>query len=54
VLELGCGALVIPEQVAVRDASLAFDDSESLKDERTAALLKTVVNRLIEMARGFA
>jgi|SRR5215467_2874672 len=54
VLELGCGALVIPEQVAVREAGLAFDDRETLKDERTAALLKTVVNRLIEMARGFA
>jgi chromate reductase len=54
VLELGCGALVIPEQVAVREAANAFDDNDGLKDERTAGLLKAVVNRLVEMARGFA
>jgi chromate reductase, NAD(P)H dehydrogenase (quinone) len=54
VLELGCGALVIPEQVAVREAASAFDEMDQLKDERTAALLKTVVNRLVDMARGFA
>jgi NAD(P)H-dependent FMN reductase len=52
VLELGCGALVIPEQVAVREAAQAFDEDGHLKDERTTALLKTVVNRLVEMARG--
>ena len=54
VLELGCGALVIPEQVAVREAANAFDENDGLKDERTAGLLKAVVNRLVEMARGFA
>ena len=54
VLELGCGALVIPEQVAVREAANAFDENGGLKDERTAGLLKAVVNRLVEMARGFA
>jgi chromate reductase, NAD(P)H dehydrogenase (quinone) len=54
VLELGCGALVIPEQIAVREAANAFDDNDGLKDERTAGLLKTMVNRLVEMARGFA
>ena len=54
VLELGCGALVIPEQVAVREAANAFDDNDGLKDERTAGLLKAVVNRLVERARGFA
>jgi NAD(P)H-dependent FMN reductase len=52
VLELGCGALVIPEQVAVREAAQAFDEDGHLEDERTAGLLKTVVNRLVEMARG--
>src|SRR5271165_2447072 len=36
VLELGCGALVIPEQVAVREASHAFDENDDLKDERSA------------------
>jgi NAD(P)H-dependent FMN reductase len=54
VLELGCGALVIPEQVAVREAATAFDDMDRLKDERTASVLSNVVQRLVEMARGFA
>jgi chromate reductase, NAD(P)H dehydrogenase (quinone) len=53
VLELGCGALVIPEQVAVREAASAFDEEDNLKDERTAGLLKAVVQRLVELARGF-
>jgi NAD(P)H-dependent FMN reductase len=54
VLELGCGALVIPEQVAVREAAQAFDEADSLKDERSARLLATALNRLVEMARGLA
>jgi chromate reductase, NAD(P)H dehydrogenase (quinone) len=53
VLELGCGALVIPEQVAVREAASAFDEEDNLKDERTAGLMKAVVQRLIELARGY-
>jgi chromate reductase, NAD(P)H dehydrogenase (quinone) len=52
VLELGCGALVIPEQLAVREAASAFDEMDNLKDERTAGVLQAVVNRLIDMARG--
>jgi chromate reductase len=54
VLELGCGALVIPEQIAVREAANAFDESDNLKDERAGNLLKTVAHRLVDMARGFA
>ena len=54
VLELGCGALVIPEQVAVREAATGFDENGHLKDERTAGQLKAVVQRLIAMARVFA
>lgn len=54
VLELGCGALVIPEQVAVREAANAFDEADRIKDERTAGLLKSAVHRLVDMARGFA
>ena len=34
VLELGCGALVIPEQIAVSRAADAFDEMDNLKDER--------------------
>jgi NAD(P)H-dependent FMN reductase len=51
VLELGCGALVIPEQVAVREAAQAFDERDNLKDERAARALQAVVLRLVEMAR---
>lgn len=54
VLELGCGALVIPEQVSVRGASQAFDEQDNLKDERTAGLLQATVHRLIEVARQLA
>jgi NAD(P)H-dependent FMN reductase len=54
VLELGCGALVIPEQIAVREASHAFDENDELKDERLAGQLKTVARRLLELARQLA
>jgi chromate reductase, NAD(P)H dehydrogenase (quinone) len=50
-LEIGCGALVIPEQVSVAQAEQAFDERDNLRDENTAAQLKKVVRRLIEMAR---
>jgi len=51
VLELGCGALVLPEQVAVREAAQAFDEMDNLKDERSARALHTLVERLIATAR---
>jgi NAD(P)H-dependent FMN reductase len=51
VLEIGCGALVLPEQIAVNKAGEAFDDMDHLKDEQMAVRLKTVVGRLIEVAR---
>jgi len=54
VLELGCGALVIPEQVAVREASHAFDENDELKDERSAGQLRAVARRLVELARQVA
>jgi NAD(P)H-dependent FMN reductase len=54
VLELGCGALVLPEQIAVMRASDAFDEMDNLKDERAANLLKRVVERLTDMAREMA
>ena len=53
VLELGCGALVIPEQVAVREAAHAFDENDDLKDERNAGQLKALARRLVELARQF-
>lgn len=54
VLELGCGALVLPGQIAVREASTAFDERGALQDARAAKLLKTVLERLIEAARRLA
>jgi NAD(P)H-dependent FMN reductase len=54
VLEIGCGALVIPEQIAVNKAAEAFDDMENLKDEAMAARLKAVAQRLIEVAQRLA
>jgi chromate reductase, NAD(P)H dehydrogenase (quinone) len=50
ILELGCGALVIPEQVSVPRAELAFDDMDNLKDEAVAAAFKASMRRLVELA----
>jgi chromate reductase, NAD(P)H dehydrogenase (quinone) len=50
ILELGCGALVIPEQVNVGRADQAFDDMDNLKDDSLAAALKALARRLVEMA----
>lgn len=54
VLELGCGALVLPEQITVFHASEAFDEMDNLKEERAAASLKRVVQRLADAAREMA
>lgn len=54
VLEVGCGALVIPEQLAVANAEHAFDDRDNLKDPRSAGALKALVRRLVEMAQQIA
>ena len=54
VLEQGCGALVIPDQIAVARAGDAFDEMDNLKDEANARRLKGVVQSLIEFARDYA
>ena len=54
VLELGCGALVIPESCAVSAAHQAFDDDGRLKDERTRAMLTACCASLIDKARSFS
>jgi chromate reductase, NAD(P)H dehydrogenase (quinone) len=54
ILELGCGALVIPEQITVANAGEAFDDMDNLKDESAAAALKALARRLVELARALA
>jgi NAD(P)H-dependent FMN reductase len=51
ILVLGCGALVIPEQVAVPSAEFAFDDKDELVEMRLGNLLRAELTRLVEMAR---
>ena len=50
ILEMGCGALVIPEQIAVGRADQAFDDSDNLRDDNLAATLRAMVRRLVDLA----
>jgi chromate reductase len=50
ILELGCGALVIPEQLNIGRADQAFDDMDNLKDETLATALKAMVRRLVDLA----
>jgi hypothetical protein len=51
ILELGCGALVIPEQVAIAQADHAFDEKDNIFDTGTANLLRAQFARLVDMAR---
>ena len=51
ILELGCGALVIPEQVTIQRAESAFDDMDNIADAGTANLFRTELERLVEMSR---
>lgn len=51
ILELGCGALVIPEQVAIPQADHAFDAMDTIIDTGTANLLRAELARLVDMAR---
>ena len=51
ILELGCGALVIPEQIAIPQADNAFDDVDNIIDTRTANLFRALLARLVDMAR---
>src|ERR1700683_4669179 len=52
ILELGCGALVIPEQIRVANAGAAFDDMDELKDLHLAASLKALARRLVDLVRA--
>jgi NAD(P)H-dependent FMN reductase len=54
VLELGCGALVLPEQIAVTEAATAFDGMDNLREERHAQKLRSVLGQLVESARHCA
>lgn len=49
-LELGLGALVLPDQIAVGMATDAFDENGHLKDKALMGLLKSVVEKLARAA----
>ena len=54
VLEIGCGALVIPDQIAVSRAGEAFDDNTRFRDDGNARRLKGVVQSLIRFAGHYS
>lgn len=51
VLELGLGALVLPDQVAIPKASDAFEANGHLKDKAQQAMLKAVIDKLARAAK---
>ena len=51
VLELGLGALVLPDQVAIAKASDAFEANGHLKDKAQQAMLKAVIEKLARAAK---
>jgi NAD(P)H-dependent FMN reductase len=51
ILELGCGAIVIPEQVSIADAAQAFDEMDNIVETRIANQFRTQLERLVDMAR---
>ena len=54
ILEVGVGATVIPQQIALPRAMDAFDEDGSLKDKAQQSLCKSVVEALAVAARKFA
>jgi chromate reductase, NAD(P)H dehydrogenase (quinone) len=50
-LELGLGALVLPDQIAVPRAMDAFDDHGHLKDKAAQEMLKGVISKLARAAK---
>lgn len=54
VLEIGCGALVIPEHVCVPQAEHAFDEMDNLIDTGEAEGLRALARRLVEVAGQLA
>ncbi|MGO9358318.1 MAG: NADPH-dependent FMN reductase [Xanthobacteraceae bacterium] len=52
ILTLGCGASVIPRQLALSGAAQAFDDDDRLKSPRDAEALQALVRQLIDVAQA--
>ncbi len=53
-LQNALGTLMVPEMVSVPAADGAFDEAGRLVAERPAAMLRTVAERLVSMAKTFA
>jgi chromate reductase, NAD(P)H dehydrogenase (quinone) len=51
VLELGLGALVLPDQIAIPRAMDAFEENGHLKDKAQQASFKTVIEKLARAAK---
>jgi len=51
ILALGCGAQVIPKQMALSFADQAFDEMDRLKDPADAELLRGTLRQLIDAAQ---
>lgn len=51
ILALGCGATVIPKQMALSFADQAFDEMDRLKDSSDAEMLRGTLRQLIEAAQ---
>lgn len=51
VLELGLGALVLPDQIAVPKAHEAFDEHGHLKDKAAQEKFKAIIQRLAHAAK---
>ena len=54
ILELGCGALVIPEQLAIAGADEVFDELGNIADTHIANQFHALLARLLETARAMA
>jgi NAD(P)H-dependent FMN reductase len=51
ILELGCGAMVLPEQIAVPQADDAFDELDNLSQATLANQLRAQLARLVDVSR---
>lgn len=51
ILEVGLGALVLPQMVSVPKASAAFDDKDDLSEDRVSGQLDKLVDALLRMTR---
>ncbi|KQY97856.1 NADPH-dependent FMN reductase [Pseudolabrys sp. Root1462] len=54
ILEIGCGAPVVPEQLAIAGADEIFDELGNIADTRVANQFHALLARLVETARAMA